>query len=382
MKFLISLWIFLFPLALLAQEKQTICLNMIVKDEKPVILQCLKSVKPFIDHWVIVDTGSTDGTQAQIREIMKDIPGELFERPWVNFSHNRNEALSLAKGRADYYLLIDADEVLVATPSFHFPKLTADLYSIPIHMTKTDGSVVTSPRAFLIRDQSACRWVGVLHETIDPKSVNSFAEIGNLMIQTDMVSGHRSQDPNKFLKDAKMLEKALETDPENYRNLFLMGASYELAGKLELALQAFEKCSSLKNCGFDELYRSLFQIGVLQERLGKSPDLFLASYEKAIQFYPNRAEPLFFIANYYVKKNDFKKAYEFFKKASELPLPEQSYVERSIYTWASLYNLEVCAESLGKTDEAKELLNQLLFCPELPTSYLEIVQKKISALKK
>src|SRR5574340_542399 len=92
--------------------KKTICLNMIVKNESKVIERCLASVKPIIDTWVIVDTGSTDGTQAIVREFLKDIPGELHERPWVNFGHNRNEALELARGKADYLLLIDADDKL------------------------------------------------------------------------------------------------------------------------------------------------------------------------------------------------------------------------------------------------------------------------------
>ena len=52
-----------------------------------------------IDYWVVVDTGSTDGTQQIIKDFMAKhkIPGELFERPWVNFSHNRSEALELAE---------------------------------------------------------------------------------------------------------------------------------------------------------------------------------------------------------------------------------------------------------------------------------------------
>src|ERR1700733_3920461 len=54
-----------------APKKQKICLNMIVKDESRIIKRCLDSVKPFIDYWVIVDTGSKDGTQKIIKKHMK-----------------------------------------------------------------------------------------------------------------------------------------------------------------------------------------------------------------------------------------------------------------------------------------------------------------------
>ena len=70
---------------------------MIVKDESHVIERSLASAKPLIDYWVIVNTGSTDGTQDVIREFLKDIPGELHERPWKNFGYNRTEALELAR---------------------------------------------------------------------------------------------------------------------------------------------------------------------------------------------------------------------------------------------------------------------------------------------
>src|SRR2546428_69578 len=75
------------------QTKHKICLNMIVKNESHVITRCLGSVLPLIDYWVIVDTGSDDGTQKIIKDFMqeKGVSGELHERPWINFSHNRNE---------------------------------------------------------------------------------------------------------------------------------------------------------------------------------------------------------------------------------------------------------------------------------------------------
>src|ERR1700722_12923400 len=113
-----------------AQPHKTICLNMIVKDEKDVITRCLSSTLPVIDYWVIVDTGSTDGTQKIIKDYMKEkgVPGDLYERPWVNFEHNRNEAIELARDKADYLFFIDADEFMKYDDDFKLPALDKDFY--------------------------------------------------------------------------------------------------------------------------------------------------------------------------------------------------------------------------------------------------------------
>ena len=140
---------------------QTICLCMIVKNESRVIERCLASVRGLIDAWAIVDTGSVDGTQDLIRQTLHDLAGKLLERPWVNFGHNRTEALQLARGRAEYVLVIDADEELVQDPDFELPRLTADAYTAEVFY-----SGCTYLRRQLVRTALAWRYEGVLHEYI------------------------------------------------------------------------------------------------------------------------------------------------------------------------------------------------------------------------
>src|SRR5712692_2178279 len=98
---------------------------MIVRDEAAIIQRCLASAKPFLDYWVICDTGSKDHTKSIIKEFLRDIPGELWKDEWVDFGHNRSLALQRARGKADYLLLLNADEVLNAAVDFR-DGLTAD----------------------------------------------------------------------------------------------------------------------------------------------------------------------------------------------------------------------------------------------------------------
>jgi len=118
---------------------KTICLNMIVKNEAATIRRCLDSVRRFIDCWVIVDTGSTDDTQRVIADALADLPGTLYERPWRDFGSNRSEALDLARGRADYLLVIDADEVMATDDGFALPPLDRDAYEL-LHRINLNGA--------------------------------------------------------------------------------------------------------------------------------------------------------------------------------------------------------------------------------------------------
>ena len=82
-------------------------LVMIVKNGSNPLKNTLLAIKDYIDHWTILDTGSTDGSQDCIREILRDIPGNLYEEPFVDFEVSRNRSLELAGTNCEYNIILD-----------------------------------------------------------------------------------------------------------------------------------------------------------------------------------------------------------------------------------------------------------------------------------
>jgi glycosyltransferase involved in cell wall biosynthesis len=169
---------------------------MIVKNEAHVLERSLDSVKPLIATWVIVDTGSTDGTQDLIRSCMGGIPGELHERPWQDFGHNRTEAIELARGKADFLLVMDADDVLGVPAGFVLPPLEKDSYKIRIEDAGTEYW-----RTHLFRADLDFRYTGVLHEVLTSAEPRTEARLDGLVYRRTY-AGARSADPKKYEKDA------------------------------------------------------------------------------------------------------------------------------------------------------------------------------------
>jgi glycosyltransferase involved in cell wall biosynthesis len=206
-------------------RNKTICLNMIVKDEAPVIRRCLDSVKPWIDYWIIVDTGSTDGTQEIIKEFMKDIPGELYERPWVNFGHNRDEALQLAENTCDYFMFVDADQELIH--SIDSLNLDKDCYFC---FVQNDGEF--SKKILLANARCDWKWNGVLHEALSTTNGKTDETISGAYIYASYKDGHRAQDPQKHFKDIEILENAIKEDPNNGRYVLHLAQTYAACNEL------------------------------------------------------------------------------------------------------------------------------------------------------
>ncbi|HKP76824.1 MAG TPA: glycosyltransferase, partial [Longimicrobiaceae bacterium] len=306
-------------------SKPSVCLNMIVKDEAHVIRRCLESVIPHIDAWVIVDTGSADGTQALVREILAGVPGELHQRPWVDFAHNRNQAIRLAAGRGDYLLFIDADEVLRADPGFALPPLVADAYWITV-----DYAGCSYQRKQLVRNTGAWKYVGVVHEYLACDRPASEARLSGI-VTVPRHDGARARDPHTYRRDAALLERSLRANPRSTRDQFYLAQTWRDAGEPERALEHYRKRVAMGGWA-EEVWYSLYQVGVLKERLGHPWPEVMAAYLAAFEHQCDRAEPLVRIGMHYQAMGEHRTAHLFLARAAALPPPgpERLFAEREL----------------------------------------------------
>lgn len=357
--------------------KASICLNMIVKNESCVIKRCLESVKSLIDYWVIVDTGSNDGTQEVIRETLAGIPGELHERPWVNFAHNRTEALRLAKGKGSFALLIDADEELVIEPGFIKPDLGAQVYLVEVHY-----GIAVFHRELFVNTHYDWIWEGVLHEQIKCKSPLEKVLIAQKIHNISHPDGGRSLDPKKHARDAELLEEALQGDPDNTRYVFYLAQSYANSGQLDEARKQYERRAQMG--GWDqEVYFSLYANAYIQQMQNKEPHVLIAAYEKAYRARRSRAEPLYRMGDIYFNSGQFSLA----RIVSQYGLMishsrDSMFVEPDIYRFGMRLLYADSCRALNDNDEALRQYEAVIKVKDLPPDTFSDVQESIKRLRK
>ncbi|XRC95552.1 glycosyltransferase [Ottowia sp. VDI28] len=339
-----------------------ICLNMIVKDEAGVIERCLASVKPFIHHWVIVDTGSTDGTQEIIRRYMSDMPGELHERPWRNFGHNRSEAMALARGRGDYVLIMDADNSFHAPHGWSWPALTEPAYHLQVASSGTRYQ-----QCLLVSNALAWRWVGVLHEYLATDAPHHVASLDGPWVERRH-EGARSRDPLTFRKDAALLEEALREEPGNARYVFYLAQSWRDAGEPERARQVYLERSRMGGWA-EEVWYSLYQAAVLAERLQLPDAEVLGAYLAAYQNRPSRIEPLVALARRHGHRQEWAMAQLYARAGMALPMPSDLlFMDEGMYRWGAMDESAISAYWLGDHQECFRLSMRLLDGDLLPES--------------
>ena len=337
--------------------RQSICLTMIVRDEAHIVGEVIDATAPYIDYWVVVDTGSTDGTQDVIRSHMQRlaIPGELHERPWRDFGHNRSEALTLAQGKADYIWMMDADDTVIGEPPFR--GMTADCYAVLIR--EDPGNVFW--RRQLFRDGVPWFYKGVLHEYAHCDEPFTDATLCDDFQIHSRRLGARGKDLEKWAKDAAVLLAYVSDHPDDERSVFFLAQSYYHARDFENARTWYARRAEMGGWE-EEVFYSLLQLGRCVAELRAPEAQVEDAYARAWAYLPTRAEPLYELAYRKRISGRYELGYFFARQAAAVPVPvaNRMFVDTVIYTWRALDEQAVCASWIGRQRETFELCRRLL----------------------
>lgn len=327
---------------------------MIVRNEAHVVHEVLDCVASYIDYWVIVDTGSDDGTQDVIRDHLAKlgIPGELHDRPWRNFGANRTEALDLAQGRSDYIWVMDADDLVVG--ELDLSALTGDAYELRF------GTGFTYWRPQIFKDGLPWSYRGVVHEYLHCDAPFTRIRLeGEYHLESRRL-GNRSADPEKYARDRDLLLAELERNPDDERSVFYLAQSYFDYGDFESALTWYRRRAEMGRW-VEEVYYSLYRVAECLARLDEPWPVVLDAYLAAWANRPTRAEPLCAIANRYMNAREWALGHLFAERAARIPMPEDIlFVRADVYEYSALDIQAVCASWLGLHDEAFSICRKLI----------------------
>jgi len=359
-------------------------LVMIVKNEEAVIERALLSAKPWITSWVIVDTGSTDRTKEVIRSVMSDISGLLVDREWQNFGANRTEALELCRGRMDWAIMLDADDNLAGdVPTTEFwNNITVNPTIIGLAMQIHHGDLVHQ-RAQVFRVAADWCYKGVLHE-VPYCRTRPDAPVAMMPVSSYMVTrceGARSKDPNKYMKDAAILEAEWSRDPTDARTTYYVAQSWRDAGRKKRAAHFYRLYLDCSGGWGQERYMAYVNlIGLIDDHEEK-----LALAWRAIEIAPNRLE-----AQYSVLKERrlaglpvTRQVYALGAFVQNRKVADIVYVNPALYAWAFDDEFAVVAFAVGRYREAYDASVRVALAavtPEMRENALKNAEKTAALL--
>lgn len=362
------------------QSRPTIGLMMIVRNEALTLPRLASSVIGQINHWTIVDTGSTDDTVEVARLIFDGVPGELIEDEWRGYGPSRNVALEAAAPHSDWLLTMDADETLhgsLGDVSFDADTdgVTAEERMASLHWWK--------PR--LVRSDAGWRWYGRAHECLQVEDREPvLAPTEAIWVEHHADGGSRH---GKYQRELALLIEDWKEQPGDPRTAFYLARTYEGLDHLDYAIRWFR--TRLDLGGWDEesfyarltLGGCLLRSGATEEGCGT---LWRAWGER-----PWRAEPLVVLAGQYRAMQAWPLAWEAISLAFEhcgvrpdgelsRDEPDSLFVDQAVIEWQAAYEASISAWYVGEVERGRELNDYLLSLSGLPADIQTAVAANVA----
>jgi len=303
------------------RKKPSICFATMCKNEEKCIEETLESIYKYIDYWIICDTGSTDRTCDIVNNFFKtkNIPGELFIDEWVGFDYNKTKLFERCYNKTDYIFHMDADDLLFGELEVNE---TDDFVNTIAYEVKMSRGTTKYLNLVLFNNHYKWKICGVAHTIAKCVDNKQNLKIGNLSHKTFYVlsrdTGNRSLDPEKYKKDALILQKQFfntlyeDEDNLNSRSAFYTAQSYMDSGDYNNAINWYSLYLKLKDTWIEEIFESYLRLGVCLKLINGDDAKIIENFNKAKEIFTDRAEPYYELGKYYFEKNKKYEAYVHF----------------------------------------------------------------------
>ncbi len=334
-------------------------LCMIVRDNENTIEPCLKSIQPWVDEMIIVDTGSVDRTP----EICRQYGAKMFEFPWCDdFSAARNESVKHAEG--EWIFWMDSDDTIDAecgrklrelADSSHPKNIFGYIMQVHCPGPPGDPSMTAVDHLKMFRNLPELRFEHRIHEQIIP----AIRRVGGEVTWTDIFVVHSGSDHSaegrkrKLERDYRLLELDLKERPDHPFVLFNLGMTYADDEKYPEAIKYLKRCLEVSHPEESQV-RKAYALLINALAQDDRPAEAWEYCSKGLNFFPDDKELLFrqaMLHHHFGRLQEAKVTYS--RVINEESERHFTSIDVGISGYKARHNLAVIHDELGKFAEAE-----------------------------
>lgn len=327
----------------------TISLCMIVKNEEDSLARCLQSVQDIADEIIIVDTGSTDATKEVARRFTK----QVYNFTWIDdFAAARNASFAFAT--MDYIMWLDADDILLPEDRTRLlalkrtlaPSVDTVMMLYHVRFDEQGRPVFSYYRERLVKRTCGFRWTEPVHE---------YLRTGGNVRTVDIAVTHTKLHRAPSGRNLAIYEaRKAKNEPFTARGLYYYARELKDNGRTADAAKVFHDFLESHQGWVEDNIGACLALADCRRALGQ-PEGQIEALLRSFTYDAPRAEACCDLGYYYKNKNDFRRAYAWFRIAAVMEPPAQNWGFSQPDCWGYLPRLElaVCCDKLGRPQEGE-----------------------------
>jgi len=348
----------------------TLSACLVVKNGKGSILRCLDALLPMANEYVIIDTGSTDGTLELIDAWQKRHPRQrvLFEKVGGRFHDSDGifdfgaaKGYAFTRATSNYVMWVDVNDILLDGKHARalFDKLVVKYPTASISMRTKVTPTTSFPRLRILPRETA-GFKGIIHELAYNKNTSAPT------IQTSlMFENYKSE--RDIVRNIRGLEKAWKVE-RTQRTAFYFGNSYS---DMKDYAHAYEWYTVAVDCfpqeHNEDRLKSLEQICALIVMTRTDLNELGVRSLQLIEEFPTRGEGYFYRARYNFEIGSYDYALKCLDKLVTIASPKQHnlWIDPKIYDKDYLRSIIFRVKEEIQKDESSSLLTAEPMAPDM-----------------